>query len=151
MEQEGKIILLSGKDKHKAIRQILQGRALTGWEEPDIARLYRAVLRRERIESTGIGHGVAIAHGKIRGLDSVPVMLGVSKEGIDYHAIDQKPVHLLFLIASSPSLQDRYIETLSRILSKARSLEYRAMLDAFKGVDFPSFYKLVERDFAWLT
>ncbi len=145
------IILLEGSDKRKAIRQVVtrSGNLVRG--VPDAGRLLRAVSRRERIETTGIGHGVAIAHGKILGLEAVHVGLGVSEGGIDYQAVDGKPVHLLFVIASSPRLQDSYLQTLGRLLGIVRNPSYRTVLDDFRNVDFPAFRGKLEKDFAWLT
>ena len=77
------IILLEGNDKRKAIRQVVTRSENLAKGVRDTARLLRAVSRRERIETTGIGHGVAIAHGKILGLDTVHVGLGVSWRGAE--------------------------------------------------------------------
>ncbi len=145
------IILLEGNDKRKAICQVVTGCGSLAGGVRDTARLLRAVSRRERIETTGIGHGVAIAHGKILGLDAVHVGLGVSKEGIDYQAVDGKPVHLLFVIASSPCLQVSYLQILGRLLGIVRNPSYRVVLDNFQNVDFPAFCEKVEKDFIWLT
>jgi len=92
---------------------------------PDINRFRRAVLNREAIETTGIGHGIAIAHGKIRNLSHVQVGLGLSECGVDYDAKDGLPVHFLFVIASSPTRQFEYIRTLSALLRTVRSPEVR--------------------------
>ncbi|MDD3823476.1 MAG: PTS sugar transporter subunit IIA [Sphaerochaetaceae bacterium] len=92
---------------------------------PDLSRFKRAVLNREAIETTGIGHGIAIAHGKIRNLTHVQVGLGLSECGIEYDAKDGMPVHFLFVIASSPTRQFEYIRTLSALLRTVRSAEVR--------------------------
>ncbi len=72
---------------------------------PDVDKFKKAVIQREMIESTGIGHGIAIAHGKLRNLNDVKVGLGLSECGIEYFSKDGKPVHFLFVIASSPNKQ----------------------------------------------
>ena len=95
---------------------------------PDVNRFKRAVLNREAIETTGIGHGIAIAHGKVRNLAHVQVGLGLSECGIDYDAKDGLPVHFLFVIASSPTRQFEYIRTLSALLRTVRSPEVRSEL-----------------------
>ena len=91
----------------------------------DVSRFRRAVLEREAIETTGIGHGIAIAHGKVRNLSHVQVGLGLSECGIEYDAKDGLPVHFLFVIASSPTRQFEYIRTLSALLRTVRSPEVR--------------------------
>ncbi|MDC7245552.1 MAG: PTS sugar transporter subunit IIA [Sphaerochaetaceae bacterium] len=95
---------------------------------PDIDLFKKAVIEREMIETTGIGHGIAIAHGKVPDLTSVKVGLGLSECGVEYDAKDGKPVHFLFVIASSPNKQFEYIRTLSTLLRTVRSAEVREEL-----------------------
>jgi len=95
---------------------------------PDIDKFKKAVIQREYIETTGIGHGIAIAHGKVRNLTEVMVGLGLSECGIEYHSKDGKPVHFLFVIASSPTKQFEYIRTLSTLLRTVRSPQVREEL-----------------------
>ncbi len=94
----------------------------------DIPAFKHAVIERERIETTGIGHGIGIAHGKIENLESVYVGLGLSECGIEYAAKDDKPVHFLFVIASSPTKQFEYLKTLSTLLRTVRTPEVREEL-----------------------
>ncbi len=98
---------------------------------PDLEKFKRTVWRRERMENTGIGHGVAIAHGKIHHLDRIRVGLGVSVEGIDYGAPDGQPVHLLFVIASSPNLQMEYLGALAQLLRTVREESVRRDLVSY--------------------
>jgi nitrogen PTS system EIIA component len=100
---------------------------------PDVQRFKRAVIHREEIETTGIGHGIAIAHGKVRNLSQIHVGLGLSECGVDYDAKDGKPVHFLFVIASSPTRQFEYIRTLSALLRTVRSPEVRDELLRLDG------------------
>jgi PTS system nitrogen regulatory IIA component len=118
---------LQETEKKKAILEVIDSCSIFQ-DLPDIERFKRGVLRRERIESTGIGHGVAIAHGKIIGVDAVRIALGISTKGIDFESKDGLPVHLLFVIASSPSLQIEYLRSLSAILQSVRSEQVRQHL-----------------------
>lgn len=110
--------------KHEAIDEVID-KCTIFRNLPDINRFKRAVLNREAIETTGIGHGIAIAHGKVRNLSHVQVGLGLSECGIEYDAKDGMPVHFLFVIASSPTRQFEYIRTLSALLRTVRSPEVR--------------------------
>ncbi len=94
----------------------------------DIPAFKDAVIERERIETTGIGHGIGIAHGKVANLDTVRVGLGLSECGIEYAAKDDKPVHFLFVIASSPTKQFEYLKALSTLLRTVRTPEVREEL-----------------------
>ncbi len=142
---------VTATDKRGAIMQVIDTCPVFA-SFPDLDRFKRAVMRRERIETTGIGHGVAIAHGKILGLEKVYVALGSSKEGVDYGSLDGMPVHLLFVIASSPITQISYLHVLGKLLETARRPDIRTRLDHFDPDAYPSFLKdVVQRDFSWLS
>ena len=66
-------------------------------EEKDI---YKALVDREKLGSTGIGKGVAIPHAKTESATGLTVAFGVSKEGIDFNSLDEEEVHLFFVFAS---------------------------------------------------
>ncbi len=95
------------------------------------------VFARENIESTGIGRGVAIAHGKCDSVDGIHIGLGISKEGIPFDSIDGKPVHLLFVIASTPKAQIAYLRALAAIMGFVKQTDIRAFLEQHTGLDFP--------------
>jgi PTS system nitrogen regulatory IIA component len=88
----------------------------------ELAEARRIVLERERSMSTGIGHGVAIPHGTVPGLDGVVGALGRSKAGIDFAAIDGQPVHLVVLVLVGETAYRQHIRTLaivSRLLNSS--------------------------------
>ena len=118
------ICQIDAQDKFAAIDEVID-RCSVFHDLSDMDRFRRAVRRREHVETTGIGHGVAIAHGKILHLDRIRVGLGLSVEGVEYDAKDAQPVHLLFVIASSPARQFEYIKALSSILRSVRNDDVR--------------------------
>jgi len=73
------------------------------------------VLEREKLGSTGIGEGIAIPHGKMKVIDSILCAFGRSKEGVDFDAIDGKPVHIVFLLLAPEDSAGLHIQMLSRI------------------------------------
>ncbi len=77
--------------------------------------LYRALLEREQLGSTGIGHGVAIPHCKLKGLDHGIVALGLAGPGIDFGAPDGKPVSVFFLVLSPDDNPGEHLQTLARV------------------------------------
>lgn len=125
------ICQLTSKDKTQAILEVIDSCSVFT-SLPDLERFKRGVLRREHIQSTGIGHGVAVAHGKIHGINEVHIALGISKEGIEYGSCDGMPVHLLFVIASSPSIQMEYLGALSAILRGVRTEQIQEHLLALQ-------------------
>ena len=62
--------------------------------------LYQKLWEREQLGSTGIGDGVAVPHCKMPGLDRVVVAVARLRRGIEFEAVDQKPVRLFFLVVS---------------------------------------------------
>ncbi len=105
---------LTNTDKFQAIHEVVQ-RAAVFSDAQQRAAVERAVLRRERIQSTGIGHGVAAAHGQTSGVRDVKIALGISRVGIDYEALDGQPVKLLFVLATPPNKYRDYLTALSGI------------------------------------
>ncbi len=87
--------------------------------------LYEKLIQREDLGSTAIGSGVAIPHCKLKGIKDPIVMLAVSKDGVNFHSLDGKPSHLIFLVASSPenpSLNLQILAAIAHLVRKANSL-----------------------------
>lgn len=73
------------------------------------------IMQRERVQSTGIGCGIAIPHGKTDLIGSVKLSVGLIKEGIDFSSLDKKPAHLIFLVISPESEHYVYLSILAKI------------------------------------
>lgn len=92
------------------------------------------IMAREMTESTGIGHGIAVPHARISGLKSLMCAVGRSTVGIDFMAIDRKPVHLMFLICYPPMQQTTYLNFVATVARMLREPEHLlAMLRAESG------------------
>lgn len=117
--------LLNESEKFAAIDEVINKCSIFEELQENKDRFRRAVHRREIIETTGIGHGVAIAHGKLPCIDYLRIGVGISKEGINYKSKDGKPVHILFVIASTPFHQISYLKALAVILREVRNPEVR--------------------------
>ena len=87
-----------------------------------------AVLRREKEFSTGIGMGIAIPHAKDNSVKEAALTLGISREGIDYNALDGTLAHLFFLIAVPANSNDVHLKLLSYISRKLMHEEVRDRL-----------------------
>ncbi|MDP8242442.1 MAG: PTS sugar transporter subunit IIA [Candidatus Hinthialibacter antarcticus] len=84
--------------------------------------IYEALIEREEVGSTGIGHGVALPHAKCAEVKEIYIACGVSKEGIDFDALDREPVYVFFLILAprtAPGQHLKVMSLLTRFLSKA--------------------------------
>jgi len=88
--------------------------------------ILEAIRIRESKISTGIKKGIAIPHGKANSVKGVLGVIGVSRKGVNYDALDGEPVHLFFLLVSSPEDAARHLEALKRI---AHLLESQSFYD----------------------
>jgi 16S rRNA (cytosine967-C5)-methyltransferase len=88
----------------------------------DGTALKEAVWTREQTRTTGIGHGLAIPHGKCAGLSGLAMAIGKPAEPMDFEAIDGKPVRLIVLLASPPDRTSDHIQALARV-SRLMTLE----------------------------
>lgn len=87
-----------------------------------------ALLEREAAQSTGIGGGVAIPHAVCPELSSTIIELALSREGVDFLALDGKPVHTFFLLLSPPAHSSTHIKLLARIARLMRQPEFLELL-----------------------
>jgi PTS system fructose-specific IIC component/PTS system nitrogen regulatory IIA component len=74
-----------------------------------------ALRQREMKMSTGIQKGIAIPHGKTNAVDKVCGMLGISRKGIDYEALDGNPVYLVFLVLGPTGDSEKHLKVLQRM------------------------------------
>jgi mannitol/fructose-specific phosphotransferase system IIA component (Ntr-type) len=81
----------------------------------DPKALKDAVWTRELTRTTGIGHGLAIPHGKCAGMPSLAMAIGKPATPLDFQAIDAQPVRLVVLLASPPDRTSDHIQALARI------------------------------------
>ena len=97
--------------------------------------------QREKLGSTGIGKGIAIPHGRTTSASDIIIAFGKSVEGIEYDAIDNKPVHLVFMIIAPPQDENNmYLPILGQlveILSKSKNQKRLLEIESFK--DFTDF------------
>ncbi|MDR2485203.1 MAG: PTS sugar transporter subunit IIA [Treponema sp.] len=77
--------------------------------------ILEALRAREAKLSTGIRKGIAVPHGKTNALQKVHGILGISKRGIDYDALDGQPVYLLFMVLSPWKESESHLRILKRL------------------------------------
>lgn len=92
------------------------------------------LLERERLGSTGFGGGVAIPHGKIPGLETVVGVFARLSSPIDFAAIDDMPVDLVFLLLSPPDAGVEHLKALARV---SRRLRDRSFVAKLRGAGSP--------------
>ncbi len=119
LQKNGIITNLDSVNKSELLAQMGKYLAsLYDLKDPDL--IVRKILDREAEMSTGIGYGIAIPHARIEGIDHVCMIAGRNVKGIDFNAIDEQPVHLIFMMLSPANASSQYtqlLSSLSRIMS----------------------------------
>lgn len=94
-------------------------------------QLLSDVREREELVTTGVGYGVAFPHAKTRSVKGIVIAFGRSQAGIDFDAMDHKPVNLFFLIAAPEDAIGAHLNVMARLSYLMKSAENRqALLDA---------------------
>jgi PTS system nitrogen regulatory IIA component len=119
LKKETILVDLKSKDKTGVINELVTPVArLAGIEHK---KLVRVLLEREQLGSTGIGGGIGIPHGKLKGMDSLILGFGLSRSGIDFESMDDKPTYIFFLLVTpenSTGLHLKLLAQISRLLKK---------------------------------
>ena len=92
-----------------------------GLDERSSQTLLRILNRREELGSTGVGHGIAIPHGRSLVVNRVRLAYGYAPGGVAWRSIDDQPVHHFFLIVAPPiEVSNQYLPILGRIATFAK-------------------------------
>jgi len=145
MHKELMLIDLLSDTKEDIIKELICPIIKTGFtdsEEP----LYKAILDREALGSTAIGKGVAIPHAETTSVKEKIIVFGRSKKGIDFNAIDGKPVHLFFMIISPHREISPHLKILARIFRFLKDKTFRdALMNAKSSEDIMELIAMEEK------
>jgi PTS system nitrogen regulatory IIA component len=98
-------------------------------------RVFDALMERESLGTTGVGHGVAIPHAPIEGLDRMRGIFARLVTPVDFAAVDDKPVDLVFALLTPPCAASEHLRALARVARAMRSAELRGQLRQAGSVD----------------
>lgn len=84
-----------------------------------------SLFEREELGSTGIGQGIAIPHSKTKGVKELIGVLGISKKGVDFEALDGEPVNIFFLLLTSEGAAGLMLKALARVSNFLKNKFYR--------------------------
>src|SRR5262249_28744596 len=119
---------LKAKNKTDAIGRMV-GHLVEKGRIRDGRIVLEALKTREKLGSTGIGKGVAIPHSRSTVTDSLTLLVARSAEGVEYSAIDEKPVHLFFMIlAPHQEKSSEYLPLLGKLVEVTRDASVRKKL-----------------------
>jgi len=123
---------LKGETRDDVLKELI---ALLGLDEKSEAILYKMLKRRENLGSTGIGKGIAIPHCRSLVVNRLRVAFGRKPDGLDFRAIDEQPVHNIFLIVAPPlEVSNQYLPVLGKIAQFSKEPD---VVERLKAIDSP--------------
>jgi len=120
---------LKATTKDEAIAELVEALAAAGAvPKSSVAEITKVVLNRESQATTGIGKGVALPHAKRKGVKKPIGTIGLSPGGIDFAALDSKPVYSVILLLSSPDNPDEHLQAMEIIFKHVQRDIFRKFL-----------------------
>jgi mannitol/fructose-specific phosphotransferase system IIA component (Ntr-type) len=131
---------LQGTDKDSVLGELVR---LLGVDARAGDTLLRVLQRRESLGSTGMGRGIAIPHCRSLVANRLRLAYGQSRKGVEFQAMDGRPVHHLFLIVAPPlEISNQYLPVLGRIAQFAKESDVPDRLSALTRPE--EFFRLLE-------
>jgi mannitol/fructose-specific phosphotransferase system IIA component (Ntr-type) len=131
---------LQGATRDAVLEEMVR---LIGFDERSSATLLRILRRRENLGSTGVGRGLALPHCRSLVAPRLKVAFGRQVSGVEWQAIDNRPVHHVFLIVAPPiEVSNQYLPVLGRIAQFAKEADIPETLAGLPTPD--DFFALLE-------
>lgn len=128
LQQDAIIPALKVNSKKQLLQELAaKASKLTGIPEREI---FDVILQRERLGSTGVGHGIAIPHGKLGSIGAIQGLFVRLETPVDFEALDDEPVDLIFLLLAPEGAGADHLKALSRIARVLRDSDLVAKLRA---------------------
>ena len=119
-----RIVDLRGDTKQAGLKELIDTIA-TAPEITSKDDFTAAIIERENTMSTGIGEGVAVPHVKTNSVKDFVIAVGRNKKGVDFDAIDGRPVYLVIMIGANPRKHNAYLKILAKACSLVKDPEFR--------------------------
>ncbi|HEY5238250.1 MAG TPA: PTS IIA-like nitrogen regulatory protein PtsN [Rhizomicrobium sp.] len=117
----------------KQLLQELSTRAAPLAQMPD-RRIFEILNEREKLGTTGVGQGIAIPHGRLGGLDKIIGVFARLENAIDFDAVDNQPVDLVFLLLAPEDAGADHLKALARV---SRLLRNQAICEKLRAAKKP--------------
>ena len=121
------ILDLKANNKQEAISEMLIYAESNGLRI-NISKTIECMFKKENIISSGLGYGVAFPHLRTKEVQENELIFAISKPGINYYALDQKPVHLLTMFLTPIDESDKYLQLLSLMTKISKLSMYTVLL-----------------------
>ena len=142
LQKEAILPDLTSQDKKGIIEELVSPVArIANLNREDLVRV---LMDRERLGSTGIGGGIGIPHGKLRGLESLILSFGLSRKGVDFESMDGRPTHIFFLLITPENSTGLHLKLLARISKILKNDLFKAKL--LKAADRDEIFDAIKEE-----
>lgn len=133
---------LKAQDKKGILEELVE--PISRLKEVNREELVRVLMERERLGSTGIGSGIGIPHGKLKDLDGLVLGFGLSRKGVDFESMDNRPTHIFFLLVTPENSTGLHLKLLARISKILKHDPFRERL--LKAADREEIYAIIKEE-----
>jgi len=133
---------LKAQDKKGILEELVE--PISRLKEVNQEELVRVLMERERLGSTGLGSGIGIPHGKLKDLDELVLGFGLSRKGVDFESMDNRPTHIFFLLVTPENSTGLHLKLLARISKILKHDPFRERL--LKAADREEIYAIIKEE-----
>jgi nitrogen PTS system EIIA component len=134
---------LKGTTKPDVLNELAKALAAK-YTEIKLADLTAVLAERERLGSTAIGDGIAIPHGKLRGVTKIIGAFGRHQQGVDFDSLDGEPSQIFFVLVAPEDSASLHLKALARVSRLLKEASFRSRLLAAK--DSAELYSLIKEE-----
>lgn len=143
LDQRAIKIGLTAHDKEGILRELVDVLAEVK-DVGDRKAIVKALLERENLGSTGIGQGIAIPHGKTDRITELVAVLGISRKGVNFDALDGEVVYIFFLLVAPKETAGPHLKALAQISRLLRDSYFCELMKRCQTPD--ELYELIKRE-----
>jgi PTS system nitrogen regulatory IIA component len=133
LKRDAIITDLKSQDKKGVLEELAAPVAQSA--DIEVEKIVRVLRDRERLGSTGIGGGIGIPHGKLKELQNLVLGFGISRQGVDFESMDNRPTHIFFLLITPENSTGLHLKVLARISRILKNEPFKERLMEAVGVD----------------
>ncbi len=134
---------LQGANKPAILRELASCLAAQH-REIHVEELSAVLMERERLGSTAIGDGIAIPHGKIKGVGKILGVFGRHLKGVDFESLDGNVTHLFFMLVAPEDSSSLHLKALARVSRLLKDAAFRDRL--LKAPDSAEIFRLIKEE-----
>jgi len=146
LDKDSIIADLKSKDKKGVLEELAV--SISKRTETKAEDIVKILLEREKLGSTGIGGGIGIPHGKLASINSIVLGFGLSREGVDFDSLDNKPVHIFCLLMTPENSTAIHLSVLAQISRLLKQNNFKInLLKAESAEEIEQIIQSVDKEF----